>query len=139
MEFWDPQISEFFTPMADQPALAMRFNSSGQSNGFHTVEFKPGEPGLFGVGGSFILTPVADDTGDEVAALDDPSSEFLTRIDELDPDRQWVFFLVSSESFEQFREFREYVKQQGFEVGWTPYQAGRPLEFGPGGRAARIG
>ena len=139
MDYWDPQIDQFFTPTSDQQSLAMRFNAEGLSNGFHTVEFKPGEPGLFGIGGSFALTPIADDTGDEVAALDDPSSEFVTRIGELDPDQQWVYFLVSSESFEEFREFREYVKQQGFEVGWMPYQNGRSLEFGPGGRAARIG
>lgn len=139
IEYWDPQIDEFFTVTADQQSLAARFNADGLSNGFHTVEFKPGEPGLLGIGGSFVLRPVASDTGDDVAALDDPSSEFATRINELDPDRQWVYFLVSSESFEEFRKFREYVKLQGFEVGWMPYQTGRDLEFGPGGRAPGIG
>lgn len=139
LAFCEAELTEFFTAYADQPALAARYNAGPLANEFHTIELEPGDPGLFGIGGSYVLTPISDDAGDGVEDLDTESSEFRTRIEELDPERQWVFFLVSSESFEEFREFREFVKQLGFEVGWVPYTHGTPLRFGPGGRGARIG
>lgn len=138
LAFCEAELTEFFTA-ADQASVAAKYNAGPLANEFHQIELEPGEPGIFGIGGSYVLTPVSDEVGDAVDDLDQETSEFRTRIEELDSERQWVFFLVSSDSFEQFREFREFVKQQGFEVGWIPYTQGDPLRFGPGGRGARKG
>ena len=127
-EQFQARLEEFYGEFADQAALAARFNSDPLSNGFHAIEFDTA------AGGSYVLTPVSEAAGDPVEALEEASSDFRTRLEELDPDRHWVFFIVTADSFGPFRDFRDYVKQQGFQVGWLPYEIDKPLRFSPYGR-----
>lgn len=128
LKFCEVELTEFFTT-ADQASVAAKYNAGPLANEFHRIELEPGVPGIYGIGGSYVLTPVSEDAGDTVEDLDQEGSAFRTQIEELDAERQWVFFIVSSDSFEQFREFREFVKQQGLVVGWIPYRQGEPLRF----------
>jgi hypothetical protein len=71
LDFCEAELMEFFSSTENQPALAARCNAGPLANEFHRIELEPCEPGLFGVGGRYVLMPVSDDAGDAVEDLDE--------------------------------------------------------------------
>lgn len=139
-EPFDSDLRAFFSrSYAEQIAFAEQYNPRGVTNGFHRLELHPGEAGPLGIGGSYALIPQEGVKGDTVEDLLDPGSDLGRRLAQLDHQKQWLFFFVRSDSFEQLREVRRIVSELGFQVGWTPVRLEDILRFGPGGRSPRAG
>lgn len=72
--------------------------------------------------------------GESVEALEKADSNFQELLSELDPEEDYLAFIVRPDSFPVFREARKIAWEKGFEVGWEPYPNQKPIVFGSGGR-----
>jgi len=68
--------------------------------------------------------------GEAASAINDPGSEFRRALTAADPAKVIVRFFVYPDSFELFREARNYAWKGRFEVGWDPMISGSNLGFG---------
>jgi hypothetical protein len=76
--------------------------------------------------------------GEDINSLKQKNSEFNTVLAKLNPQENYLAFLVRPNSFEAFRVAREQAWKQGFKVGWEPQNADEPITFGSGGRSVGI-
>lgn len=53
------------------------------------------------------------------------------------PEKFYYFFWVAGDSFELFRDVREGLWEENFEVGWKPAENGKPLEICSGFEGSR--
>lgn len=82
------------------------------------------------------LEPKTGPAGTPEARLEGAGEEFLGRLGSLDPKARFVYFYVRPDAFASFRKARSVAIARGFEVGWQPVPAERPLGFvGQGGIA----
>jgi len=71
-------------------------------------------------------------------ALNATEGEFVQTLNRLDPQREFVAFIVRPDSFATFRKAREIAWRNGFNVGWEPHKADRPIIFGSSGRSVGV-
>ena len=69
--------------------------------------------------------------------LQSPESAFAQRLQTLDPQRDYVAFIVRPDAFRTFRQARKLAQRQGVDIGWEPLAPETPLILGSEGR--RIG
>lgn len=62
-----------------------------------------------------------------------PKSRYQTVLARLDPERQYIAFLVRDDSFNVFREARKLADKAGYDTGWELLGADEPIKFGEGG------
>ncbi len=62
----------------------------------------------------------AADIPAEISAISGEQSEFANALATLDPQHHWFFFIVESDSFDEFRRARSMAEERGFSVGWRP-------------------
>jgi hypothetical protein len=86
------------------------------------------------------VSVTAEDLG--TAATDDGLRRFEQSLDHLTPGRNWVSFLLDSESLDVFRKARDTAVAHGFAVGWDPGRLAFPMTqcvLGCGPRLAGLG
>lgn len=76
--------------------------------------------------------------GENSKELKNTNSKFINTLKQLNPEINYVAFIVRPDSFEAFRVAREKAWSLGFEVGWEPISQDRVLVFGSGGRSIGI-
>ncbi len=82
---------------------------------------------------SMVVTPNKKDSGDRVSSLLGSDCEFVRQLDELDPEKHWLFIITRSDSFDVMRVVRRIAEEKGFEVGWHPMENGKEIVFSEGG------
>lgn len=71
------------------------------------------------------------------SSLQSDHSPFVQQLQALDPQRDYVAFVVRPDAFPTFRQARKLAQRQGFDIGWEPLAPETPLILGSEGR--RIG
>jgi len=66
------------------------------------------------------------------------NSSFINTLKQLNPDVNYIAFIVRPDSFETFRVAREKAWSIGYEVGWEPFAQDKILVFGSGGRSVGV-
>ncbi len=87
---------------------------------------------------SLLYEPLAENQGETKEELRSKESEFKQMLAELNPKTDYLAFIVRPDSFAAFRSARKVAWEQGFDVGWEPYQQDNPLVFGSGGRSIGV-
>jgi hypothetical protein len=88
--------------------------------------------------GSLKYEPVLGSQGDDEEELEKENSEFKTVLKSLDPNLNFIAFIVRPDSFSLFRTARAEAISEGFDVGWEPFKQDRVLIFGSGGRSIGV-
>jgi hypothetical protein len=86
---------------------------------------------------SLLYEPIPSKQGeDKEIALQ--QSAFKGVLQKLNPNKEYLAFIVRPDSFATFRAARKQAWAQGFEVGWEPHPEELPITFGSGGRAIGV-
>lgn len=88
--------------------------------------------------GSLKYQPIFTSMGENAQELQKENSKFNAVLDTLDPNLNFIAFIVRPDSFSLFRSARAEAISQGFEVGWEPFKQDRVLIFGSGGRSVGV-
>jgi hypothetical protein len=99
-------------------------------NGDYIVTFTPQ--------GSLKYQPNSLSQGDTIKDLRNTGSEFNRILNQLDPNVNYIAFVVRPDSFAAFRAARQIAWNSGYEVGWEPLPQDRVLVFGSGGRSVGV-
>ena len=82
--------------------------------------------------------PIPSKPGENAEEILLTDSQFNQVLAELDPQQDYLAFIVRPDSFSSFRAAREQAWGQGFQVGWEPHKTEDPIVFGSGGRAIGV-
>jgi hypothetical protein len=88
--------------------------------------------------GSLKYDASSSSQGEDSKQLKKTNSNFINTLKNLNPEINYVAFIVRPDSFEAFRVAREKAWSLGFEVGWEPISQDRILVFGSGGRSIGV-
>lgn len=87
---------------------------------------------------SMIYEPILTKEGENKEQVALPESEFNEILANLNPNEDFLAFIVRPDSFAAFRAAREQAWAKGFDVGWEPHKEEIPITFGSGGRAIGV-
>lgn len=87
-------------------------------------------PGSF----SLLYEPIPNAFGETKEEIETADSDFKQIMSELNPNKDYLAFIVRPDSFSTFRSAREQAWALGFDVGWEPQKKNAPIIFGSGGR-----
>ncbi|WP_036479939.1 hypothetical protein [Myxosarcina sp. GI1] len=87
---------------------------------------------------SMVYEPIATKEGENKDQIAAKKSEFNQVLAGLNPQQDYLAFIVRPDSFSAFRTAREQAWAQGFDVGWEPHKEDIPITFGSGGRAIGV-
>jgi hypothetical protein len=76
--------------------------------------------------------------GESPEQLSQEESQFLTILQKLAPETEYLAFIVRPDSFAAFRAARKEAWDAGFDVGWEPQPSYNPIIFGSKGRAIGV-
>ena len=76
--------------------------------------------------------------GDTIQEIKNSKSDFERILKQLNPDINYVAFVVRPDSFAAFRAARKQAWKLGYEVGWEPLSQDRILVFGSSGRIVGV-
>lgn len=82
--------------------------------------------------------PITNKSGEDVETITSPNSEYSEILANLDPNEDYIAFIVRPDSFKAFRAAREQAWASNFNVGWEPHKSNLPIQFGSGGRAIGV-
>ena len=82
--------------------------------------------------------PIPNKPGENSEEMILADSKFNQVLAELDPQQDYLAFIVRPDSFSSFRAAREQAWGKGFQVGWEPHKTEDPIVFGSGGRAIGV-
>lgn len=88
--------------------------------------------------GSIIYKPIPSSVGENSKELMNQTSNYISILKQLDPQVNYIAFLVRPDSFEAFRMARQKARSLGYEVGWIPFGEDRVISFGSGGRSVGV-
>lgn len=90
-----------------------------------------------------IFTPLISESGETEQQISSESSNFQQTLKKLNPETDFLYFLVRSDSFDTFEKVWNLVEEEKFAVGWNPIanknepiifsQDGRPIDCQSGG------
>ncbi|MGK7873621.1 MAG: hypothetical protein AB4426_10025 [Xenococcaceae cyanobacterium] len=87
---------------------------------------------------SLVYEPIKAVDGESREELTQVNSEFKTVLRKLDPQTDYLAFIVRPDSFEAFRVARKQAWKDGFDVGWEPQMEDTAIVFGSQGRAIGV-
>lgn len=90
---------------------------------------------------SLIYEPKDSVKGETLDELNKSNSEFQAILKDIDPETEFLAFIVKADSYEAFRAARQEAWDKGFDVGWEPQTVDTKLAFrifGSGGRNINI-
>lgn len=73
--------------------------------------------------------------GEPLEQVEQTNGVFRTALTKLDPQDQYIAFLVRDDSFHVFRKARVIADRLGFDIGWEFLSEDEPIKFGAGGVA----
>ena len=82
--------------------------------------------------------PIPSKVGENAEEILLADSKFNQVLAELDPQEDYLAFIVRPDSFASYRAAREQAWQKGFQVGWEPHKTENPIVFGSGGRSIGV-
>jgi hypothetical protein len=88
--------------------------------------------------GMVALEPRPDVPGETLEQISQVNGKFLSVLQDLNPQKQYVAFLVRDDSFIAFRKAREIADKRGFDVGWELLGANEPIKFGASGSSLKV-
>jgi len=137
-DFIAAEIVEFLNAEeGDLQRLADRFNAGNHTNGYHRFEFRVEQIGILTVP-MVVFLPAGGDVGTPIADVEAEGTEFAKQLRSLDSKKDWLYFIVRSDSFESFRKVRQKLKERGFRVGWSPIDVTEELKSSRYGSPAQI-
>ncbi len=84
------------------------------------------------------LIPNPENQGDSKDVLRNKDTAFQQILQRIDPEKEFVFFLVRPDSFEAFRVARKLLWAKNIEIGWEPLSEGQFISFGSRGRRPTV-
>jgi hypothetical protein len=87
---------------------------------------------------AIIYEPRTSNTGESIKEISQANSEYQTVLNKLNPQTDYLAFIVRQDSFSAFRAARQLAWKEGFDVGWEPQTKDTPIVFGSGGRAVGV-
>ncbi len=76
--------------------------------------------------------------GETNQQLKQDDSNFTNVLKDLDPQTNYIAFIVRPDSFSTFRAARDHASSLGFDVGWEPFAQDNIMVFGSGGRSVGV-
>lgn len=76
--------------------------------------------------------------GESVAEIQLAASRFQRRLEQLDPSRSALQFMVFPDSYDVFRDARAAAWKRNFSLGWIPRETGSVIGVGGGGRGVGV-
>ncbi|OKH23202.1 hypothetical protein NIES593_10160 [Hydrococcus rivularis NIES-593] len=90
---------------------------------------------------AIMYEPTGENSGETIKEIAKSDSEFRTVLRKLNPQTDYLAFIVRPDSFSAFRAARQQAWEKGFEIGWEPQSVEKPIVFnisGSGGRAVGV-
>lgn len=87
---------------------------------------------------SIVYKPIEAAAGESPKELERINSEYKSTLKKLNPQADYLAFIVRPDSFEAFRRARQVAWKDGFNVGWEPMNADTQIRFSSGGRAVGV-
>lgn len=87
---------------------------------------------------SWQYNPKSTNGGESNKQVTHTDSEYRRILAKLEPDQEYLAFLVRPDSFATFRQVREIAWKAGFDVGWEPQTPETPIIFGSNGRSVNV-
>ncbi|MBM3858076.1 MAG: hypothetical protein FJ395_00325 [Verrucomicrobia bacterium] len=84
------------------------------------------------------LEPREEARGESVEDVDRAAGKFQIILNQLDPQKQYIAFLVRDDSFQVFRKARFLADERGFDTGWEMLGIDEPIKFGAGGQVVGV-
>jgi hypothetical protein len=119
-----------YEPGADRQLLVEHYNARAFADPYYRFEFKTksgseipdvrDEPCL-------VCHPKAESVGESMAEAQLPGSAFRNALKDLDKGKTVIRLRVRSNSFAFFRDLRDLLRGEGYQVGWFPEDG--PLQF----------
>lgn len=79
-----------------------------------------------------------DGAGESAKVVKDTTSAYQRVLRAMDPEKEYLAFIVRPDGLEAFRAAREVATKRGFNSGWEPFTAEREISFGSGGREVGV-
>lgn len=87
---------------------------------------------------ALLYEPLNEQVGESVKEVSEPNSKFESVLTQLNPQKDYLAFIVRPDSFSAFRAARQKAQEKGFDVGWEPHKTDNPIVFGSNGRAIGV-
>lgn len=87
---------------------------------------------------SYRYDPIPSKVGETKEQFSLPESKYNQILASLNPEKDYLAFIVRPDSFSGFRAAREQAWTKGFNVGWEPHKSELPIQFGSGGQAINV-
>jgi hypothetical protein len=84
------------------------------------------------------LEPRPEAPGENLDDVDRTNGKYQYVLQQLDPKKQYVAFLVRDDSFQMFRKARQVADKHGFDTGWELLGIDEPIKFGAGGQSVNV-
>jgi hypothetical protein len=81
---------------------------------------------------------LAKNVGTANEQLSKADSQFKEILSRLDPEKDYIAFIVRPDSFSTYRQAREIAWKKGFNVGWEPHKLGQSIILGSSGRSIGV-
>jgi hypothetical protein len=85
-----------------------------------------------------VLLPKPGVEGESITQIRQLNSKYNHILKSIDPKKQFIFFIVRSDSYEIFREARKLAWEKNLDVGWTPKPKDEMILFSPFGEETKI-
>lgn len=85
-----------------------------------------------------VLLPKPGVDGESITEIRQPSSMYNRILKSLNSKKQFIFFIVRSNSYEIFREARKLAWEKNLDVGWMPKPEDEVILFSPFGEETKI-
>ncbi len=85
-----------------------------------------------------VLLPRPDVRGEGITEIRKPDSQFNQWLNKLNPKKEFVYFIVRSDSYNVFREARKLAWERKLDVGWMPKPEDEVILFSPFGEETKI-
>lgn len=119
-------------PRNDASGLAKAILSQKITNEFYTVNTS------YLMSGVMALEALPNVKGENILQLDDVGGKYRTALNRYDQHKQFIAFLVRSDSFVAFRAARNIAEKRGFVTGWELLDSKQPIKFGAGGTSIKV-
>ena len=88
--------------------------------------------------GGWTFLPLRGMRGESGTEIARERSQFRTFLGQLDPETEYLGFVVRPDGFKTFRKAREIAWEAGFDVGWVPINASNAISFNFTGRGIGV-
>jgi hypothetical protein len=131
-EYYLEQLNEYQACLNDRVAQVNNYRAKISYYNVR-VYLEPSSSNL-----AYVYEPIPEEQGETPQELVKTDSTFESAIAQLDPQGDYIAFLVRPDSFEAFRAARKLAWSRGFDVGWEPMNPQREIMFGATGRAIGV-